>query len=35
MAALLSEKSVCPSCASVVMQFRSMFPNIQLNIFTK
>ncbi|AXW39056.1 hemagglutinin [Ralstonia solanacearum] len=32
---LLSEKSVCPSCTSVVMQFRSMFPNIQLNIFTK
>ncbi|WP_183035467.1 deaminase domain-containing protein [Cupriavidus sp. UME77] len=31
---LFSEKAVCPSCTSVIVQFRSMFPNIQLNIFT-
>ncbi|MGA4215038.1 deaminase domain-containing protein, partial [Ralstonia nicotianae] len=32
---LFSEKDVCPSCTGVIMQFRKMFPNIQLNVFTK
>ncbi|MGE8367726.1 deaminase domain-containing protein [Cupriavidus sp.] len=32
---LFSEKSVCQSCTDVIMQFRQMYPNIQLNIFTK
>ncbi|MHA7683079.1 hemagglutinin repeat-containing protein [Cupriavidus sp. PET2-C1] len=31
---LFSEKAVCPSCTSVIVQFRNMFPNIQLNVFT-
>ncbi|WP_407923291.1 deaminase domain-containing protein [Cupriavidus agavae] len=32
---MFSEKAVCPSCTGVIMQFRSRYPNIQLNIFTK
>ncbi|MHA6829473.1 deaminase domain-containing protein, partial [Ralstonia pseudosolanacearum] len=32
---IFSEKDVCPSCTGVIMQFRKMFPNIQLNVFTK
>ncbi|WP_445262770.1 deaminase domain-containing protein [Pseudomonas sp. JAI120] len=31
---LISEKMVCPSCTSIVNQFRERYPNIQLNIFT-
>ncbi|NUA31393.1 deaminase domain-containing protein, partial [Cupriavidus basilensis] len=30
---LFSEKELCPSCTSVIVQFRSMFTNIQLNVF--
>ncbi|MCD5360615.1 hemagglutinin repeat-containing protein [Chromobacterium aquaticum] len=32
---LLSEKAVCPSCRSVVDQFRLRYPNIKLNVFTE
>ena len=32
---LYSEKLVCPSCSDVVNQFRTMYPKIQLNVFTK
>ncbi|WP_247664207.1 deaminase domain-containing protein [Ideonella alba] len=32
---LYSEKLVCPSCSDVVNQFRTMYPNVQLNVFTK
>ncbi|RUS67271.1 tRNA nuclease CdiA [Saezia sanguinis] len=32
---LISEKVVCPSCTTVIMQFRERYPNIQLNIFTR
>ncbi|WP_434672565.1 DUF637 domain-containing protein [Pseudomonas sp. R1-15] len=32
---LLSEKAVCPSCTGVILQFRELYPNIQLNVFTR
>ncbi|WP_141515668.1 deaminase domain-containing protein [Ralstonia solanacearum] len=32
---LFSEKDVYHSCAGVIMQFRKMFTNIQLNVFAK
>ncbi|WP_206336007.1 DUF637 domain-containing protein, partial [Pseudomonas viridiflava] len=31
---LISEKSVCPSCTSVIEQFRLKYPKVQLNVFT-
>jgi filamentous hemagglutinin len=31
---LISEKMVCPSCTGVITQFREMYPNVQLNVFT-
>ncbi|NJP03616.1 hypothetical protein HBH25_22610, partial [Pseudomonas sp. hsmgli-8] len=31
---LISEKAVCPSCTSVIQQFRDMYPRIKLNVFT-
>ncbi|MDZ7923417.1 MAG: deaminase domain-containing protein [Marinagarivorans sp.] len=32
---LFSELDVCPSCGGVIAQFRMIYPNIQLNVFTK
>lgn len=32
---LYTEKLTCPSCSSVIMDFRIRYPNIQLNVFTK
>ncbi|TLP54873.1 deaminase domain-containing protein [Microbispora triticiradicis] len=29
---LYSELEVCPSCSSVIEQFRDMFPGIKLNV---
>ncbi|WP_342652880.1 deaminase domain-containing protein [Pseudomonas sp. F3-2] len=31
---LISEKEVCPSCTSIVEQFRIKYPEVQLNVFT-
>lgn len=31
---LISEKAVCPSCTSVIEQFRLKYPKVQLNVFT-
>lgn len=31
---LMSEKTVCPSCSSVIQQFRDRYPKVQLNVFT-
>ncbi|WP_081082533.1 MULTISPECIES: deaminase domain-containing protein [Pseudomonas syringae group] len=31
---LISEKAVCPSCTSVIEQFRLKYPKVQLNLFT-
>ncbi|OKP83154.1 hypothetical protein A3842_00665 [Paenibacillus sp. P3E] len=32
---LYTELPACQSCSNVILEFRRMFPNIELNIFTK
>ncbi|WP_321388944.1 deaminase domain-containing protein [uncultured Enterococcus sp.] len=32
---LYTELPACQSCSNIILEFRSKFPNIQLNIFTK
>ncbi|MGX7420747.1 deaminase domain-containing protein, partial [Carnobacterium gallinarum] len=32
---LFTELPACQSCSNIILEFRSKFPNIQLNIFTK
>jgi filamentous hemagglutinin len=32
---LFTELKACTSCGGAVQQFRTMYPNIQLNVFTK